>query len=117
MPRTNATRGVGKPRPVREKPDGRSVRARTRRRRKIEHVFLAGIPVQEELILELARMVDDEALAERLESCYRRDVKVMGLDVPERETILRALEAPPTGLEELRAVLLQEVEWRRREGI
>ena len=80
-------------------------------------MFLAGIPVRDELILELARLVDDDTLATRLEDGYGRAIKVLGLDIPERETILRALEGPPTGLEELRAVLLQEVEWRRREGI
>jgi hypothetical protein len=31
-------------------------------------MFLAGLPVRDDLILELARLVDDEALAERLES-------------------------------------------------
>jgi hypothetical protein len=53
----------------------------------------------------------------RLESAYGRGVKVLALDVPERETILRALDDPPAGLEELRGVLLGEVEWRRREGL
>lgn len=80
-------------------------------------MFLAGIPIRDELILELARMVDDDELADRFEDCYRREVKVLGLDVSERETILRALEDPPGGLEELRAVLLQEVAWRQREGL
>ena len=41
----------------------------------------------------------------------------MALDIPERETILWALEDAPAGLEELRAVLLQEVVWRQREGL
>jgi hypothetical protein len=31
--------------------------------------------------------------------------------------IIRALEDPPAGLEELRGVLLSEFEWRRREGL
>jgi len=44
-------------------------------------------------------------------------VKVLALDVAERETILAALDDPPTGLEELRGVLLHEVAWRRREGL
>jgi hypothetical protein len=37
--------------------------------------------------------------------------------MPERETILLALDEPPSGLEELRAVLLQEHVWRQREGL
>ena len=80
-------------------------------------MFLAGIPVRGDLILELARLIDDAALAERLEDAYGRDVKILGLDIPEGETIIRALEDPPPGLEELRGVLLREVEWRRREGL
>jgi hypothetical protein len=68
-------------------------------------------------VLELARLVDDDTLADRLEDCYRRDVKVLALDTPERETMIRALDDPPVGLEELRGVLLREVEWRRREGL
>jgi hypothetical protein len=41
---------------------------------------------------------------------------VLALDIAERETIIRALEDPLPGLEELRGALLREVEWRRREG-
>ncbi len=64
-----------------------------------------------------ARLVDDDPLADRLEGAYGREVKVLGLDIPERETIIRALEDPPAGLEELRGVLLREHEWRVREGL
>lgn len=63
-------------------------------------------------------MVDDDHLAERLEECYGRGVKVLGLDLREREAILAAPDDPPPGLEELRAVLLQDIErWRLREGL
>ncbi len=55
-------------------------------------------------------MVNDDALADKFESAYGREVKVLGLDIPERETIIRALEDPPAGLEELRGVLLREHE-------
>ena len=34
--------------------------------------------------------------------------KVLALTIPERETIIRALDDAPPGLEELRAVLLRE---------
>ncbi len=84
---------------------------------RVERVFVAGIPIRDELILELARLVDDEHLADRLETACGREVKVLALDIPERETIIRALEDPPAGLEELRGVLLREHEWRRREGL
>jgi hypothetical protein len=83
----------------------------------IERVFVAGIPVRDALILELARLVDDPSLADRLENAYGHDVKVLALDIPERETILVALDDPPPGLEELRAVLLQEHVWRAKEGL
>jgi hypothetical protein len=69
-------------------------------------VFLCGVRVRDELVLELARLVDDDGLAGRLENAYGREVKVLGPTVPEREHIIRALVDPPPGLEELRGVLL-----------
>ena len=80
-------------------------------------MFVAGIPVRDELILKLARLVDDSELASRVEDCYGRDIKVLGLSVPERETIIRALDNPPAGLEELRGVLLAEHVGRKRNGL
>jgi len=53
----------------------------------------------------------------RLEDALGREVKVLALDVPERKAILAVLDDPPAGLEELRGVLLQEAEWRAREGL
>lgn len=43
--------------------------------------------------------------------------KVLALTIADREAILRALDDPPDGLAELRAVLLREHEWRVREGL
>ena len=57
------------------------------------------------------------ALATRLEDCYGRDVTVLGLSIAERETIIRALDDPPSGLEELRGVLLAEHVGRKRVGL
>jgi len=70
----------------------------------------------EELIdcLELARLVDDDALGSRLETAYRRKTRVLALTIDERELILRALDEPPAGLEELRRVLLGEHTARAR---
>ncbi len=42
---------------------------------------------------------------------------VLGLSIAERETIIRALDDPPPGLEELRGVLLAEHVGRKREGL
>jgi hypothetical protein len=40
-------------------------------------MFLAGIPVRDDLVLELARLVDDTALADKLETAYGREVKIL----------------------------------------
>ena len=80
-------------------------------------IMLAGIPVQDGLILKLARMVDDDQLADRLEHAQRAGVKILALELADRETILAALDDPPPGLEELRGVLLRDLTWLRSEGI
>ena len=80
-------------------------------------IHLAGVPLRHEAILELARLVDDGALGSRLESAYSRMTKVLALTVPERETIIHALDNPPPELEELRAVLLREHLGRVRDGL
>jgi hypothetical protein len=80
-------------------------------------IHLAGLPIQDEVVLELAGMVDDEALAERLETAYARMTKVLALTIEERETIIRALDDAPPGLETLRAVLLREHVGRVRDGL
>ena len=80
-------------------------------------MFLAGIPIRDDLILALATLVDEDDLADRLEDCYRRGVDVMALEIHERETIIRSLDDPAAGLEELRVVLVAEHTWRQREGI
>ena len=77
-------------------------------------VHIAGIPVRAELLIDLARLVDDDKLASRLENAYSREERVLGLSLAERETQLVALDDPPPGLEELRAELLGElVRWKR----
>ena len=55
--------------------------------------------------------------AEKLEDGYDRDTKVLALTIEDRERIVRALDDPPEGLAELRAVPLREREWRVREGV
>ena len=82
---------------------------------------LAGIPVREEDVLEIAWVLRDGRfvdLAGRLEDAVPLETKVLALTIPEREMILRALDDPPTtALAELRGVLLREHEWRVREGL
>ena len=77
----------------------------------IASMQLAGIPVRDQDVLELARLLreaDFETVAERLENAYDAETKVLALTVPEREAILRALDDPPEGLAELRGVLLRD---------
>ena len=42
---------------------------------------------------------------------------LLGLEIDERAIILAALEDPPDGLAELRGVLMNEHQWRQREGL
>jgi hypothetical protein len=80
-------------------------------------MHLAGIPIHDDNVLELAHRVDDPHLAYGLETAYSAMTKLLALTIAERETIIRALDDPPAGLEELRGVLLREHVWRRREGL
>ncbi len=80
-------------------------------------MHLAGVPLRDELVLELARLVDDDALSSRLETAYGRMTKVLALTIPERETIIRALDDAPPGLEELPAVLFREHVGRVRDSL
>jgi Flp pilus assembly pilin Flp len=80
-------------------------------------VFVAGIPVRDEAVLELARLVDDPELAAKLEENYSRGTNVLALTIAERSTILAAFEDPPADLAELRGVLLRELAWLRSEGL
>ena len=80
-------------------------------------MFVACIRLRDEAVLELARLVDDPVLATKLEEAHNRDVRVLGLTIPERETILAALDDPPTELAELRAVLLGEHVARKQTGL
>ena len=57
------------------------------------------------------------ATAERLERAYDREARIVSLDIPDREAILRVLEDCPEELTELRATLIQEHVWRQREGL
>jgi hypothetical protein len=83
-------------------------------------MMLAGIPVPDRYILELAGLArgsgfDD--VADKLEKAYDLETKVLALTISDREAILRALDDPPDGLAELRGVLLAEHEGRVRQGL
>jgi hypothetical protein len=84
-------------------------------------VWLSGIPIPDRDVLDLARRLrvigfDEEA--ERLEDAHRREIVILGLEITEREAVLRALEDCPDGpLAELRAVILRDVTWFRAQGL
>ena len=63
----------------------------------------------------LAGMVD-EPTSTVLQNAVERET-VLALSIDDRERILRALDDPPDGLAELRAVVLRQHEWRVREGL
>ena len=79
-------------------------------------MMLAGIHVSAELVRELADLVDEPA-ASVLEKALETEVLILALTIADRERILCALDDPPDGLTELRAVLLKEQVWRTREGL
>jgi hypothetical protein len=63
--------------------------------------MLAGLPVRDQGVLEIAGLLrgagfDDTA--GRLEDACDAETRVLALTIPDREAILRALEAARTGL-------------------
>ena len=79
-------------------------------------LIVAGIPLTAELVKTLADLVDEPA-ASSLRAALDTDRIGLALTMAEREQILRGLDDPPSGLTELRIVLLREHEWRVREGL
>jgi hypothetical protein len=82
--------------------------------------MLAGVPVPDDATATLAAMVraagaDD--LADRLDRALAVDVKLLALTLDERSIILDRLEDRRRPSPELRAVLLNEHQWRQREGL
>ena len=83
-------------------------------------MWLAGIPVADKTVFRLADSLREAELvdtAEILERAYDREARIVALDIPDREAILRVLEECPEEMLELRATLLQEHVWRQREGL
>jgi hypothetical protein len=53
-------------------------------------MWLAGIPVADKAVLQLAASLRDAELiatAERLERAYDREARIVALDIPDREAI------------------------------
>jgi len=83
--------------------------------------MLAGIPVRDADVVELARLLGEHGfvhVAAKLERALEVETTIVALTIADRESILRALDDPPSdGLAEPRGVLLREHEWRAREGL
>jgi hypothetical protein len=79
-------------------------------------LIVAGIPLTGELVRTLADLVDEPA-ASSLRAALDTDRIGVALTMAEREQILRGLDDPPSGLTELRRVLVEEHEWREREEL
>jgi len=83
-------------------------------------MMLAGFSVPDRDVLTLAALTREAGfvdLAKRLEDAYDREVKVLGLTVPERGMLLWALDDPPREFAQLRDLLLAEHEGRVRQGL
>src|SRR6188474_1274307 len=80
-------------------------------------VYLAGLRIPDEDVRELIKLVD-EPTRSFLEKSLALDSEVVALTIDDRERILWALDDVRTdALAELRGVLLQEHEWRTKEGL
>lgn len=80
-------------------------------------MYLAGLRIPDEDVRELITLVD-EPTRSFLEKSLALDSEVVALTVEDRERILWALDNVRTdALADLRGVVLQEHEWRMREGL
>jgi hypothetical protein len=83
-------------------------------------MYVAGVRVRDEDVLDLARLLYDAGFddaAEAIVDALETEEEIVGLSIQDREAILRTLDDPPDGLSQLRGVLLREHEWRVREGL
>lgn len=80
-------------------------------------MMLAGLRIPDDDVRELASLVD-EPTRSVLEKALALGTPVVALSIDDRERILWVLDDARTdALAELRSVLLQELEWRQREGL
>ena len=82
--------------------------------------MLAALPVPDDAVeglAKLVRVVGANDLADRLDRAVIDGVKLIALTIGERAVLLASLEDPPPERTELRAVLLNEHQWRRGEGL
>jgi hypothetical protein len=80
---------------------------------------LAGLGITDDCALKLVkrlRRADLTQQADTIEGALVAEQPDVALTIPDRVAILTVDDSPP-GLEELRAVLLQEHVWRQRDGL
>jgi hypothetical protein len=64
-------------------------------------VFLAGVPVSDRTVLELARHLSEarfDETADKLEKAWSRETRVLALEVDEREDFFGCSPTAPTSL-------------------
>ena len=81
-------------------------------------MWLAGVSLTDDLVVELAQRLQRNGLQRTAEALLKAAVSgrsAAALDTQDRKNIVAVLEDPPAGFEELQAVLLREIR-RRGEG-
>ena len=80
-------------------------------------MYLAGVRVPDGDVQILASLVD-EPTRSLLENALKCGTVIVGLSIEDRGRVVKALEkAVAPALVELRSVLVDEHEWRTREGL
>lgn len=80
-------------------------------------MLLAGVDVEDRVILALADAVDDFGLARKLKLAHTLRSQIVNLTVGERHMILGVVGDPRTGLEDLHDLLVANEAWRLTERL
>jgi hypothetical protein len=75
-------------------------------------MIVNGVTMEDDLVLALAGVVKNPALAHKLQTAHRFRSGVINLSNAERTIVLAALHDPSAELEELRAQLVEHPAWR-----
>lgn len=80
-------------------------------------MLLGGVPIEDRIVLRLARVVADASLAAKLNMAYTLRSEVVNLTYPERQAIIAALEQRPDGLDGLHELLVANHAWQLRQRL
>ena len=75
-------------------------------------MIVAGVTVEDRLVLKIARALPHSTLASKLVTAYTLRSSVVNLTREERRQVLRALERGPAELGDLRDKLARHPAWR-----